>query len=487
MVAASPTGSGELVALLSASSLLLAGRSSGALPPSPRSQVPLPLPWRALTTEEERQRGITYYGSGGRLRKVASKLLAGQPIKVTTLGGSVTVAGVLHRHGRSYSALLFRFINESFPHSGHVFQNGGMPGSSSGFFAPCVEQLVSPDVDLVTLEFAINDKADVPFASPHRKAYEQLIRRLLALPGQPAVVLLHHYAWWMAAGDGAKGGLFYRQPEGQHTILAHYYDLPSVSVRAAVWRLMQAGVEGFKTDKMVRPGSVNPETGKPFERATEEEALSYFYGDIGHPEDAGQQVLAELLVAPLMRAVQQAAVSGRQLQQRRDPRLDGLPPAMIPDNPVGATSICAMLEDFKPVVKAAEGFEFVAHKPSAPTFVEQKWAWTGLQPGSWAELEFDSRSQEGDPEGPAVVLLTHLKSYEGMGVADVTCASGCTCEPGKINSQWSRRASIFSTHEQRVSQHARCRLRVTIRNVESRRGQATQKISLTALMVTHLM
>lgn len=102
------------------------------------------------------------------------------------------------------------------------------------------------------------------------------------------------------------------------------------------------------------------------------------------------------------------------------------------------------------------------------------------------DLEFDSRSQGGDPEAQAVVLLTHLRSYEGMGVADVTCASGCACDPGELDTQWSRRASIFSTFEQRVSQHARCRLRVAIRDVEARRGQATQKISLTALMVTHL-
>lgn len=53
-------------------------------------------------------------------------------------------------------------------------------------------------------------------------------------------------------------------------------------------------------------------------------------------------MLAELLVAPLRRAVQEAA-SGQQLQRREDPRLEGLPPAMLPNNPVGATSVCAMM------------------------------------------------------------------------------------------------------------------------------------------------
>jgi len=39
-------------------------------------------------------------------------------------------------------------------------------------------------------------------------------------------------------------------------------------------------------------------------------------------------------------------------------------------------------EDFEAVVKEHSGFEFVAHKLDAPTFAEQKWSWTGLQPGA---------------------------------------------------------------------------------------------------------
>ena len=37
--------------------------------------------------------------------------------------------------------------------------------------------------------------ADIPFTSPQRRAFEQLLRKLARLPGQPAVVVLHHYAW----------------------------------------------------------------------------------------------------------------------------------------------------------------------------------------------------------------------------------------------------------------------------------------------------
>ena len=40
------------------------------------------VPWTPLLSQHELERGLTYYGSGERLRAVAAKLLAGQPIKV---------------------------------------------------------------------------------------------------------------------------------------------------------------------------------------------------------------------------------------------------------------------------------------------------------------------------------------------------------------------------------------------------------------------
>jgi len=42
----------------------------------------LTVPWGPLLTQQEAQRGLAYYGSGGRLQAVAARLLAGKPIKV---------------------------------------------------------------------------------------------------------------------------------------------------------------------------------------------------------------------------------------------------------------------------------------------------------------------------------------------------------------------------------------------------------------------
>lgn len=62
------------------------------------------------------QRGMAYWGSGRRLRRVAAKLLAGQPIRAVTLGGSVTYGNGASSSGRAYAGRFFQFIRAAFPH-----------------------------------------------------------------------------------------------------------------------------------------------------------------------------------------------------------------------------------------------------------------------------------------------------------------------------------------------------------------------------------
>lgn len=46
----------------------------------------LTVPWGPLLTQEEAERGLSYWGSGERLKRFAAKLMAGKPVKVR--GGS---------------------------------------------------------------------------------------------------------------------------------------------------------------------------------------------------------------------------------------------------------------------------------------------------------------------------------------------------------------------------------------------------------------
>ena len=67
-----------------------------------------------------------------------------------------------------------------------------------------------------------------------------------------------------------------------------------------------------------------------------------------------------------------------------------------------------------------------------------------LPAGAWAELEVDTRSPERNATGLTTKLqLAHLKSYAGMGTAQVACVSGCTCEPQAFSALHTTRVTIF--------------------------------------------
>eukprot|EP00887_Chlorella_sp_A99_P000276 scaffold13.g276.t1 len=476
------------------------------------------LPWAQLLSEEEVQRAQGYYGSGRRMRAVAAKLLAGRPIKAYTLGGSVTRGLGASAPNASYPARFFQFVNSSFPHSDHVFSNKGIGGTSSGIFAACAEQMVAPDADLVFVEFTYNDHEN-PYDSPVRRGFEQLLRKLLALPGQPAVVMVHYYrrvlrgwwrcgtvthgwpgarelqhaaglkqlelwgaaacsrerqlpvalqregasvppldgggrpglppalplrSWWFTYGDGLDRGLYYYPGADQMSVFADYYDFPVVNMRAAADRVLGKDIKS--------------PLGAPIPQASPGTEQDYFYADRMHPSDRGHKMVAEAMAGALLRALGETAAGVEPGVRQGDPTVDGLPPPMIPNNPDLPTTLCAMQEDFKPIVKMAQGFEWRPERPNATSFVEQKWGWTGLHAGDWAELEVDTRADASGSGkgagGDASIWLTYLRSYQNMGRARVECLFGCTCKATHIDASWARRESLQQIHSFKMSLQA---------------------------------
>ncbi|PRW61323.1 hypothetical protein C2E21_0337 [Chlorella sorokiniana] len=216
----------------------------------------------------------------------------------------------------------------------------------------------------------------------------------------------------MSFGDGVFQGRFNRQPEIDQTVLGQYYDVPVVSLRAAAWRLMHAGIDGFKVDKVTeglnQHNMGNRSQTIPLADAAEQQA--FFYRDVGHPDLSKEKVLAELAIQPLAMAIEEVA-AGLVLQERQDERLQGLPPPMTAGTRDSASATCYTLEAFKPLVKDAHGFEFQPERPEARTFRQQKWGLSGLQPGDWAELEVDTEQLGvASPVQHAMVGFVHLTS-----------------------------------------------------------------------------
>ncbi|KAI3430755.1 hypothetical protein D9Q98_009167 [Chlorella vulgaris] len=444
----------------------------------------MPVPWPPVLQEAQLRRGLGYYGSGARLERVVAKLMVGEPIVAATVGGSVTVgSGSSNLTENGYAPRFFHFLNATFPHRDHVLVNKAIGGTNAGTFGTCLERLVPQDADLITVELTYNEHPNLPFTSSDRKGFEQLLRKLLRMPKAPAIVLLHHFSWHQNIGDGVAEGLYYRGAEPHLATLAQYYDIPSPSLRDAVYAEMRADLAPFKVSKVQTCCWERPSSGKRIEQAEEADRGDYFFADVVHPGDKGHQALAELLAQTLRAAARNVAAAaprssllatlatvsvdtdggGGSSSTRRVGQqfaaVSVLPPPMIPGNADAETTLCAMQEDFQGVVADAHGFEWAAERPTKETFVQQKWGYRSRTAGAWIELEVSTKTSS---EGKVLVLLGYLRSSAHMGLAQVECVSGCTCATTLFDGFWTYRASLRAMHKFPASQHRRCRVRVTV-------------------------
>lgn len=443
------------------------------------------MPDHALT------RGQTFTGSGEMLARFARRMLAGQPSTVVTIGGSITYGMGASWWGSAFPTLFFDWLQKSFPKADHTMVNKAIPAATSGLFAVCTEQLVPEDADLIVVEFTVNDAflGDSDLGSGVKRGYEQLLRKLLALPHRPAVVLLHHYCYLPPTLDEATRGRFdYLEPaETSAAFIGQYYDVPSLSVRAASYPLMHANVSGFQVDHAAGD----------LEVLEADRASEYYYKDNIHPSDTGHQAMADLLIGLMQDTLVRMEVGPPWQAEalRRDRSCSGytaggtgqarLPPPLQAGVPVeSSTSVCKLQDSFKDAVVASEGFAYRPERPAAQTFIAQKWGWTGFNVSDWAELEFDSRLPVSNGSGrkpKATVSLGYLRSYQHMGAASVECVAGCRCDSTAMEGHWNQHATLVQTHEAQVTQAAKCRIRVTIlKNTFS----GEHKITLVSVMVS---
>jgi hypothetical protein len=72
----------------------------------------------------------------------------------------------------------------------------------------------------------------------HRRPYERLLRKLLAYPNRPALIMLHAYSWHKLLPFI---GAFYSGHEAELHEFALFYRIPELSLKAAVYPLMVQG------------------------------------------------------------------------------------------------------------------------------------------------------------------------------------------------------------------------------------------------------
>ena len=74
------------------------------------------------------------------------------------------------------------------------------------------------------------------------------------------------------------------------------------------------------------------------------------------------------------------------------------------------------------------------------------------------------------------VSLSYLKSYQGMGTADLACVSGCECPPQRLDGTWAQEVSLQQVLQFYVTRHKACRLRVTVSDAPGQVAQDGHKV-----------
>lgn len=226
-----------------------------------------------LYGQETLDRSLLFEGSGARVRRALGKARAGLPLKLGILGGSVSACHGVHPSPEwhqgdpegpgCYTTLLQWWIDNTFGDGGaegHQIENGAIGGMDSSYYAFCGTRHIPADVDLIILEFDVNDQA----SSIYQHFFDQLLRVLLELPSQPAVVILGAWSPLVAQDQG------YADPQVVHLPIAHYYDIPYISLKRAM----------FNT----------------YLRFPSSTKRSFFQPDGVHPNIRGHRVLADILI-----------------------------------------------------------------------------------------------------------------------------------------------------------------------------------------------
>eukprot|EP00884_Botryococcus_braunii_P021062 jgi/Botrbrau1/763/Bobra.0181s0021.1 len=411
--------------------------------------------------------GRRQLGNLARLRAALQKLLDGQPITVVTLGGSIMAGGDIYfprKASDSFVGQLFTWLAKTFPHAQHKFHNGCLPATGSTFISICLdEHVVHKDVDLILLEFDINDASpdgkwpnQAYMDNRWRRGLEVLFRRLLKYPNSPALLYFH---MWM---PGFQHNSFWNTTiEDETEILVAYYQLQSLSFRNAIFRPFQANKPGFQDLDI---------------------SCSYV-----HPTYLGHRYMADIIIAFLQDELARLLVEPV-LPQEAAAAAEELPPPMLPGNHEHS-SICLEERNLRSAVVRSKGWSW---EDEPTSYGAHRYGFISRHPGAIIVFKVDTRNPHAGaeqrnwpwpvPEG-VTVAVGIVKSYAHMGKGMIRCSRGCTCMNGSVSfdATWPYRISVRKWVYVGVSESKTCFIQVT--NVpETSSGGHKLKINALAVL-----
>ncbi len=209
------------------------------------------------------KKSLMHAGNTGRLEKVLEKAGKGEEVTLGFIGGSITQgAGAIPIHEKSYAKVFADTFEKKYANGGKVsLVKAGVGGTPSELgmirFERDILRNGAKKPDLIVIEFAVNDEGD----ETKGVCFESLVRKALALPWKPAVVLLFavfSFDWNLQDRLGPVG---------------IRYDIPMVSVLDAVSPQF----------------SLLPEDGRVISK-------NQFFYDVFHPSNLGHQIMSDCLI-----------------------------------------------------------------------------------------------------------------------------------------------------------------------------------------------
>ena len=162
-----------------------------------------------------------------RLKNLMKRAANGESLVIGFLGGSITQGSLSSTPKTCYAYLVYEWWKKSFPNAAFSFVNGGIGGTTSHYGgARAWKDVLCYRPDIVTVDFSVNDDANEFF----EETYEGTLRRLLAAPSAPAVVVLNNVFY-----DTGKNAQDY------HNRIADHYGIPHVSIKDTIYPDVESG------------------------------------------------------------------------------------------------------------------------------------------------------------------------------------------------------------------------------------------------------
>lgn len=203
------------------------------------------------------EKGMMNYGDFSRIKRAMAKAERGEEITVGFLGGSITQGCLSSVPETCYAYLVYEWWKKSFPKATVNYVNAGIGGTPSNFGVARVDDdLLRFKPDFSIVEFSVNDENN----NYYMETYEGLVRHILSDGSDTGLMLVSNVKY-----DDMSSA------EDRHLVIGKYYDLPHVSMKHSVYTEVASG-------------------NIPIREISQDDL---------HPNDAGHELLAELIITML--------------------------------------------------------------------------------------------------------------------------------------------------------------------------------------------